>query len=227
MPPDLKQLMETTWADHRLSTGERQALRAAVVARRPSDTELNQLRNHAFALVAASVTDVPTRQALAWLQDVLGVLQPTPASAPAFAAEACFSPDDDCAGRIIARLAACQSTLDICVFTITDDRLAEAIIKAHRRGVAVRIITDNDKAFDRGSDITEFESAGIAVRVDKTEFHMHHKFAIFDGKVLLSGSYNWTLGAARDNQENFILTADAALLAAFQREFEKLWSRLK
>ena len=38
----------------------------------------------------------------------------------------------------------CRATLDICVFTIADDRLTESILAAHRRGVAVRIITDEE-----------------------------------------------------------------------------------
>jgi phosphatidylserine/phosphatidylglycerophosphate/cardiolipin synthase-like enzyme len=112
------------------------------------------------------------------------------------------------------------------VFTITDDRIADAILDAHRRGVAVRILTDNEKAFDLGSDIERLRSAGVAVRVDESPFHLHHKFAIFDGRRLLTGSYNWTRGAARDNQENFLITPDPHLIEAYARAFEDLWNRL-
>lgn len=140
-------------------------------------------------------------------------------------AEAWFSPHDDCAGRIINLLGEARQSADLCVFTITDDRISDAILSAHARGVRLRIISDNDKAHDLGSDIERFESAGIAVRVDRSAFHMHHKFAIIDGRRLLNGSYNWTRGAARDNQENLIVCDDARLVAAFQQEFEQLWVR--
>jgi hypothetical protein len=40
-------------------------------------------------------------------------------------------------------------------------------------------------------------AAGIPVEVDRIEAHMHHRFAIFDGARLISGSYNWT-GSACD-----------------------------
>ena len=118
-----------------------------------------------------------------------------------------------------------RNTADLCVFTITDDRISSSILAAHARGVRVRIITDNDKAHDLGSDIERLAAAGIAVRIDRTPFHMHHKFAIIDGRRLLNGSYNWTRGAARDNQENLIVCDDARLVAAFQQEFEQLWTR--
>ncbi len=95
-----------------------------------------------------------------------------------------------------------------------------------RRGLAVRIITDNEKAEDEGSDIDWLRESGIPVRVDRTQYHMHHKFAVFDGELLLSGSYNWTRGAALYNDENLIVTSDPRLIAAFSKAFEKLWNRL-
>lgn len=136
--------------------------------------------------------------------------------------EAWFSPHDDCAGRIVNLLGETGTHADLCVFTITDDRISSAILSAHARGVRLRIVTDNDKAYDLGSDIQRFIAAGIAVRVDRTPYHMHHKFAIFDHEVLLTGSYNWTRGAADNNEENLILSNDRRLLTAFQGEFERL-----
>ena len=109
------------------------------------------------------------------------------------------------------------------MFTITDNRIAEAIEKAHRRRVQVRVISDDDKAMDAGSDIDRLDRAGIPVRVDRTEHHMHHKFAIFDKVRLLTGSYNWTRSAALHNEENFLITSDPELLKPFSRMFEKLW----
>jgi phosphatidylserine/phosphatidylglycerophosphate/cardiolipin synthase-like enzyme len=140
-------------------------------------------------------------------------------------AEACFSPRDDCPGRIIRLFDEAVTHIDVCVFTITDDRISSAILRAHARGVRLRIISDNDKTYDAGSDIQQFHLAGVSVRVDQTPFHMHHKFAIFDSQVLVHGSYNWTRGAARDNQESIVVVNEPRLIGAFQEEFERLWSR--
>ena len=119
-----------------------------------------------------------------------------------------------------------RQTADVCVFTVTDDRITRVLIDAQRRGVAVRLITDNDKSHDLGSDVEQIAAAGVAVKVDRTPFHMHHKYAIFDGVRLLNGSYNWTRGAANDNEENLIDTGDPRLLEAFRRHFEMLWEKL-
>ncbi len=120
-----------------------------------------------------------------------------------------------------------KQTVEICVFTITDDRLTSAVLEAHGRGVRIRIITDNDKAADLGSDADRFLQAGIDLRVDRTEYHMHHKFAVFDSEVLLNGSYNWTRGAAANNEENFIVTNNRRLVAIFSKIFEELWQQFK
>jgi phosphatidylserine/phosphatidylglycerophosphate/cardiolipin synthase-like enzyme len=90
----------------------------------------------------------------------------------------------------------------------------------------VRIITDNAKAEDLGSDVDRFRQAGIPLLIDRSPFHMHHKFAVIDGETLLTGSYNWTLGAARDNVENLIVVNDPRLVSAFSRAFAALWKKL-
>lgn len=123
-------------------------------------------------------------------------------------------------------MARARKTADVCVFTITDDRLADALLDAHRRAVAVRIITDDSKAEDLGSDVDRLGRAGIAVRVDRSPYHMHHKFAILDGSTLMTGSYNWTRGAARDNEENLIVTGDPRLVSPFVTTFERLWEKM-
>ena len=68
------------------------------------------------------------------------------------------------------------------------------------------MVSDNEKAYDPGSDTLRFARAGVPVKIDDSPYHMHHKFALFDGDVLLTGSYNWTRGAADNNEENLILT---------------------
>jgi phosphatidylserine/phosphatidylglycerophosphate/cardiolipin synthase-like enzyme len=137
-----------------------------------------------------------------------------------------FSPGDECLIAICRQIEQTERTADVCVFTITDDRISNCLLDAHRRGVKVRIITDNDKALDEGSDVHRLGRAGIEVREDQTPFHMHHKFAVFDGSRMITGSYNWTRGAARNNHENVVVSDDVRLIGPFVREFAALWDEL-
>ena len=106
-----------------------------------------------------------------------------------------------------------------------DDRLTEALIDAHRRGLTVRILSDNHKVHDTGSDVHRLRDRGIDVRLDDSDFHMHHKFALFDGARLANGSFNWTRGASTGNEENLVVTDDVRLVRAFAERFGRLWDR--
>ena len=56
---------------------------------------------------------------------------------------------------------------------------------------------------------------------------MHHKFAVLDGGTLLTGSYNWTRGAAEKNYENLVLLEEPSLVAEFLGQFEKIWENAR
>ncbi|KAF9353307.1 hypothetical protein BGX34_011648, partial [Mortierella sp. NVP85] len=56
-----------------------------------------------------------------------------------------FFPSEQSFNKLVKTLDDAKKSLDICVYTITDDQLAKAIIRAHERGVKIRIISDNDK----------------------------------------------------------------------------------
>lgn len=185
---------------------------------------MDNWRAAAFSLAAEEIGNGPAAEVLEWLEDVVRVLQPRGDAPPL--AECYFSPTDDCPRAIVRRIEGAQSRLDVCVFTITDDRLADALIDAQARGVPVRVVTDDDKAGDFGSDVARLKQAGVAVRIDRSPFHMHHKFAIVDGSTLINGSYNWTRGASRDNLENLVVTTDPRLVGPFSKQFQTIWDRL-
>lgn len=134
-----------------------------------------------------------------------------------------FSPGEDCTTAIVNALKNAQKSADICVFTISDDRISRELIACHQRGVKVRIVTDNDKLFDAGSDINTFKAKGIPIKTDRTSAHLHHKFALIDGSLLLNGSFNWTRSASQYNHENLVLSYESGLISAFKGEFAQLW----
>jgi cardiolipin hydrolase len=227
MPPDVAERLSQSFAQRPLSRAERQEL-AEFFEGLDRDDLRGEARGIAFRMVRDALSQ-PTDPAglLDWLEDVIKALfRPARPAAAEVVSEACFSPGQDCARRIVQLLSGARKAIDACVFTITDDRISDALVEARKRGIATRIITDDEKAHDLGSDIERFRSAGIPVRVDRSEYHMHHKFALIDGARLLTGSYNWTRGASRDNEENFIITTDRRLVEAFGRTFEALWKRL-
>jgi len=223
--------IELSIADERLSDDEKRALTQALREASPPEEGLRQLRNRAFDLVRERLAATPSADDVAgllkWLEGVVRSLDVGRAPQGAPVASACFSPGTACLQAIVDRVRAARRQADLCVFTLSDDRIAAEVLSAHERGVAVRIVTDNDKEFDAGSDIARLRQAGVPVAVDRTNAHMHHKFALFDGTWLLNGSYNWTRSAAQFNEENLVVQNDPGLVRQFQAQFDTLWTRLR
>jgi len=220
----IDEILRTTLEDLRLSRGEKRALGEVLADLHGDAEEMAYLCHRAFELARDHVTGRENLLVLEWIEQVAKVIRTSACSAGRRArADVYFTPNRQCPERIAELFDGTRARADVCVFTITDNRIARAMLDAHDRGIAVRVITDDDKANDPGSDIARFLAAGLAVRTDRAESHMHNKFALFDGELLLTGSYNWTRGAAVANQENFLITDEPRLVRPFAGTFEALW----
>lgn len=219
-------MLRRTLDDERLSRGERKALAAVLSEVTTADRDLDVVRSRAFAVAGSVLGTVQAHSILAWLEEVVTVLEGLRRRpVVTVSGEACFAPGDACRNRLVGLLRGATATIDACVYTVTDDRIATALLGAHRRGVVVRLLTDDVKATDLGSDVDRLESAGIPVAVDRGPGHMHHKFVVVDGRTLAAGSYNWTRSAATDNHEDLLVTDHPRLVVAFAKEFDTLWQR--
>ncbi len=222
-------ILQQTLTDYRVSRSEKRVLQQILSELGATRQQRDFLRHRAFELARAELLGPQAHAVLNWLAAIVKVLDADvmPKAGPAEEPpEVFFSPGDRCLGAIRGLLRRATSAVDICVFTITDDRISDTIVETRDRGVAVRIIADNDKAEDFGSDIKRFERVGIAVKIDETEHHMHHKFAVFDRQTALTGSYNWTRSAALHNEENILVSHDLRIAGQYQQEFDRLWRQL-
>ena len=227
--PQLLEQLQRSLDDVRLSDDEKRQLTEALRGARLPEEGLRQLRNQAFDLVRQHLEEadaVDPAALVRWLEGVVRALDVSRTPGGSYRTQAWFSPGEDCRRAIVGQLRACRQRADICVFTLSDDHISAEVLAAHRRGVGVRLITDNEKAFDRGSDVIALRDAGVAVRVDQSAAHMHHKFALFDQRWLINGSYNWTRSAAAENEENLTLSNDPVLLRQFEQAFQNLWDQL-
>lgn len=216
--------LRTTLHDELLTSGERKALKGRIRDEQLNDREIALLQSKIFDMAREHTNDPKANRLINWLEDAVKLLK-TPPTAKETETEVFFSPGASCLNSIQRIIKGAVSTLYICVFTISDNRLAQSIIEAHQRGVSVKVITDNDKMYDTGSDILKLEKAGVPVRIDQSPNHMHHKFAIADKKTVLTGSYNWTRSAEQRNQENILITPSHRVVKAYLKEFDKLWNR--
>lgn len=158
------------------------------------------------------------RQHVAQVEDDL--YRPKPRYIDAF-----FFPNQDNVTKLERYIRMAKKSLLICVFNLTNDKLADAIRHVQSQGVDVRIITDDETMTNKGNDCQDLANEGIPVRTDNSErAHMHNKFMLVDSTFLLTGSFNWTFQAGSSNQENLLVVDHPFYLERYNKEFEKLWT---
>ncbi|OIO36780.1 MAG: hypothetical protein AUJ72_05645 [Candidatus Omnitrophica bacterium CG1_02_46_14] len=139
-----------------------------------------------------------------------------------------FSPNGQIRNRIVNEITDAKESIDIAVFNITSFGIRTALNKAKKNGVQIRIVTDQGQSEDIHSVVGSLLEDGFKVKLIKGKGRnglMHNKFAIFDHKLLLTGSYNWTETAEHYNYENTVFLSDKNLLQKYQKEFDSLWSK--
>lgn len=130
---------------------------------------------------------------------------------------------------VYALIEKATSYIDAAFFDISDLEAAQALILAHKRGVAVRILTDTDNLRDKDDPTrprlaTErLRKAGIALRDDQRGAFMHHKFIIVDGAAVWIGSMNLTTTSMYDHNNNGLIIRSRRVAANFQHEFNRLF----
>jgi cardiolipin hydrolase len=209
------------------SSSDRQALKKLISVKQPSAHELNVLRSELFGLIENQSNSADVVKLVNWIEGINKCLLPKQEDVKTPENRCYFSPGDDCENAIVSCIRNAKHSVKICVFTISENVISDAIVKAHKKGISVKIITDNDKLNDMGSDIRMLSKAGVRTRIDQSASHMHHKFCLVDKEVLLTGSYNWTKSAADRNQENILVTEDPKMVKSYLSEFEKLWDLFK
>lgn len=124
-------------------------------------------------------------------------------------------------GPFVAAIDSARLTLDIAIYSIGLRSIRDAIIRAHKRGVQVRMVMESDN-MDRSAP-QRLKEAGIPILGDRREGLMHNKFVIIDSHEVWTGSANFTeTGLYADN--NFLLRIRSVkVVENFAKEFNEMF----
>jgi len=138
--------------------------------------------------------------------------------------EYAFSPGRKCADVVIKWIQRANSTIHILIYSFTLDNVRDALIQAKNRGIDVKIVMEKENWNGTGSEYTTLKNAEIAIRLDSNHALMHDKVAIIDGHIVLTGSFNWSAAGNEDNNENLVVLDSQAWSAAFEIQFQQIYS---
>lgn len=136
-----------------------------------------------------------------------------------------FSPNGGCTAAIVQEISHAQKSIDVMMYAFTSRPIVQEMVKAKTRGVAIRVLLDKGQETQKYAKGRYFTNKGIEVRYDTGAGLMHNKVGIIDGRLVFTGSFNWTAQAEARNAENLLLIDDLTLIKQYQERFESLWTK--
>ena len=133
-----------------------------------------------------------------------------------------FCPEDKCSSRIIDLIKNAKQSIYFMTFTFTSEDIADALIE--KNDLDIKGIFDSGQASIKYSQFERLKEFGINVKKDTNKYKMHHKVFIIDNQTVVTGSFNPTLSADANNDENLLIIHESKIADKFLEEFENLWS---
>ena len=123
-----------------------------------------------------------------------------------------------------------QQRIQVAMYAFTDRTIAQALARAASRGVEVSIYRDRAQFQEeqgRHGQVLSILShrPNVHIRVKGGNDLMHQKAMLVDGEVLRDGSGNWSVSAARYQDNQVSVTHSPQQIEAFERDFTVMWSR--
>ncbi|PWU20269.1 MAG: hypothetical protein C5B49_04545 [Bdellovibrio sp.] len=144
-------------------------------------------------------------------------------TAPPQDGEVCFSPDEHCDIKLTKFIESAHTSLDIAIYDINLEQLVHQIILQSKK-MPVRVLVDKRQTKERNSLVDLLVKAEVPVRFGHQRGIMHNKFAVVDGKMIETGSFNFTNHATEANSENQIYLSTPAIVGRYQDRFNKIWN---
>jgi len=127
-----------------------------------------------------------------------------------------FSPNGGATDQIVTALNRTRKSIHVQAYSFTSKPIIQALIDAKKRGVDVIIILDHSNEFnDKTSGGGPCSDAGIQVLVDPKHGIAHNKIMILDENVVLTGSFNFSNSAEKNNAENSVPLTNPILVKKY------------
>ena len=132
-----------------------------------------------------------------------------------------FSPGGGCTRAIVEALDSAKESVRVQAYSFTSAAIAKALIEAHKRGVKIEVILDKSNRTKNYSAADFLLHAGIPTFIDARHAIAHNKIILIDGRIVITGSFNFTQAAESRNAENLLIIDSPDLAAFYNRNWEE------
>ena len=173
-------------------------------------TAKTRLRVAVFLCLSALAT-------VSWWQSVQA--EPQPAEILAIY----FTPPAGGASGLIKQIDGAKKSIKVMAYGFTATNLAEALVRAKRRGVDVGLVQDEKSAQNNRETLPILLAAGIEVRSDGKHAIQHNKVMLIDDDIVITGSYNFTKSAEKRNAENIMIVRSSYAARRYADNWKIHW----
>jgi phosphatidylserine/phosphatidylglycerophosphate/cardiolipin synthase-like enzyme len=126
-----------------------------------------------------------------------------------------FSPNGGCTEAVLREVNAAKRSVLVQAYWFTSAPITKALVAAHKRGVKVEVILDLSRAEIDNTQADVLVEGGVPTFIDANHTTAHNKVVIIDGQVVITGSFNFTEQAEKQNAENLLVIRDKAVADTF------------
>lgn len=144
-------------------------------------------------------------------------------AAPSTVASA-FSPGD-ALPLVLTTIRSAKTSIAVAAYSFTSKPISLALLEAHKRGVRVAVVVDQNDAAKGYSAARFLANHGVPVRTNGRYAIQHNKYLVVDRATVQTGSFNYTSSASDRNAENVLVVRNAPDLAAtYIADWQRLWN---
>ena len=131
---------------------------------------------------------------------------------------------DDIQNTIIENLSNAKLSLKIAMAWFTNPVIFNTLLRICKRGIEVTLLINNDLINNRpnGLPFDKLIQAGASLYIAESPKLIHNKFCIIDERIVIDGSYNWTILAENNNDENIVVIENGSAIESFIDAFSRL-----
>jgi phosphatidylserine/phosphatidylglycerophosphate/cardiolipin synthase-like enzyme len=126
-------------------------------------------------------------------------------------------------GPVSAAIVSAHKSVDVALNVLSSDVITRALIRAHQRGIVVRLVMESDNVTDRPYP-KQLSDTGIPLVEDRQDSTMNNNFLIIDGEQVWTGSLNFTDAGLYKENNIFIRIFSKDVADNYTREFEEMFT---
>ncbi len=134
---------------------------------------------------------------------------------------------------MVDTISTCRQRINFLIFAFSSQPITQAMQNCLHKKNKVKVTGIFDNAFESENITRNWKTIpfqilwenGADVKYDNVKEKIHHKNLVIDDRTVITGSFNFSANAQKNNDENYIIIQSPDLAAQYQKRFKTLWEQ--